>query len=203
MPFPIPCHSCTRHSTAMPFKYWQHLLCVLICNCTHCRCLVGLVGMVSTPGLTCCIPCCTVWPKGVKTACRERVHLNTGCCDRCSGYSHILCTRLDISVPTPPAKRRLCVCLHEIVTPLKSKLRVELLAKQERVLQEISKYQNLMLGANFLCLEPLTVIEELWDKAALSGPRKTWITCSVYVQNFTHVFFDTVWKFVSCAPPPM
>jgi len=51
--------------------------------------------------------------------------------------------------------------LHEIVTPLKSKLRVELLAERQKVLQEIPKYQNLMLGANFLCSEPLTVIEEL------------------------------------------
>ena len=128
---------------------------------------------------------------------RERVHLNTGCCDRCSS-SHIPCTRLDILVPTPPPKGRRCVRLREIDAPLKRKLRVGLLAERDRVLQEIPEYQ--MLGANFVCSEPL--IEELCDKAAFIRTKEDMDDMFCLRPELHSRFFDTIWKLVSSAPPP-
>ena len=88
--------------------------------------------------------------------------------------------------------------LREIDAPLKRKLRVGLLAERDRVLQEIPEYQ--MLGANFVCSEPL--IEELCDKAAFIRTKEDMDDMFCLRPELHSRFFDTIWKLVSSAPPP-
>ena len=100
--------------------------------------------------------------------------------------------------PTPPARKKRSVCLREIDSTLKMKLKVELLAERERILQEIPEYQ--MLGATFLCSK--SVIEELCDKAAFIRTKEDLDDIFCLCPELRLRFYNTIWNLVSSAPLP-
>lgn len=128
---------------------------------------------------------------------KEKGHRDTACCDRCN-WCLIPYARLDMLAPTPPARKKRSVCLREIDSTLKKKLKVELLAERERILQEIPEYQ--MLGANFLCSK--SVIEELCDKAAFIRTKEDLDDIFCLRPELRLRFYNTIWNLVSSAPLP-